>query len=97
MGVAHYTGPFDTVFTAKTRVRLYHASQKTFFSSSEGTEIFLSSPALTLESWVRIPLEAWMSVCIYSVSVLSRMQVEALRRADPQSKECYRQFKTSRN
>jgi hypothetical protein len=29
-----------------------------------------SSPARTLGSWVRIPLEAWMSVCVYSVSVL---------------------------
>jgi hypothetical protein len=27
----------------------------------------LSSPAQTLGSWVRIPLEAWMSVCAYSV------------------------------
>jgi hypothetical protein len=26
-----------------------------------------SSPARTLGSWIRIPLEAWMSVCIYSV------------------------------
>jgi hypothetical protein len=24
----------------------------------------------TLGSWVRIPLEAWMSVCVYSVCVL---------------------------
>jgi hypothetical protein len=29
-----------------------------------------SSPARTRRSWVRIPLEAWMSVCVYSVSVL---------------------------
>jgi hypothetical protein len=29
----------------------------------------LSSPALTLESWVRIPLKAWMLVCVYSVFV----------------------------
>jgi hypothetical protein len=27
----------------------------------------LSSPASTLGSWVRIPVEAWMSVCVYSV------------------------------
>jgi hypothetical protein len=26
-----------------------------------------SSPAQTLGSWVRIPLEAWMSVSVYSV------------------------------
>jgi hypothetical protein len=29
-----------------------------------------SSPARTLGSWVRIPLEVWMSVCVYSVFVL---------------------------
>jgi hypothetical protein len=31
----------------------------------------MSSPAWTLGSWVRIPLEAWMFVCVYSVFVLS--------------------------
>jgi hypothetical protein len=30
----------------------------------------LSSIALTLGSWVRIPFEAWMSICVYSVFVL---------------------------
>jgi hypothetical protein len=30
----------------------------------------MSPPAQTLGSWVRIPLEAWMSVCVYSVFVL---------------------------
>jgi hypothetical protein len=30
----------------------------------------LSSLAGTLGSWVRIPLKAWMSVCVYSVFVL---------------------------
>jgi hypothetical protein len=29
-----------------------------------------SSPARTLGSWIRIPLEAWISVCVYSVFVL---------------------------
>jgi hypothetical protein len=29
-----------------------------------------SSPAPTLESWVLIPLEAWMSVCVYSVYIV---------------------------
>jgi hypothetical protein len=33
----------------------------------------LSSPAPTLGSWVRILLEAWMSVCVYSVFMLSCM------------------------
>jgi hypothetical protein len=31
-----------------------------------------------------------MSVCVYSVFVLSCVQVAALRRADPPSKESYR-------
>jgi hypothetical protein len=31
----------------------------------------MSSPAWTLGSWVRIPLEAWMFVYVYSVFVLS--------------------------
>jgi hypothetical protein len=30
----------------------------------------LSSLARTLGSWVRIPVEAWMSVCVYSVCVV---------------------------
>jgi hypothetical protein len=32
-----------------------------------------SSPARTLGLWIRIPLEAWMSVCIYSPFVLFRV------------------------
>jgi hypothetical protein len=55
--------------------------------------IMLSSPAQTLESWVRIPLEAWMSVCAYSVFLLSCVHVAALRRADPPSKKSYRMCK----
>jgi hypothetical protein len=43
----------------------------------------LSSPAKTLGSWVRIPLEAWVSLCVYSVLVLSCVQVVAFRRAGP--------------
>jgi hypothetical protein len=42
----------------------------------------LSSPSQTLGSWVRMPLKAWMSVCVYSVFVLSCVQIAALRRAD---------------
>jgi hypothetical protein len=33
----------------------------------------MSSPAQPLGSWVRIILEAWMSVCVYSVLLLSRV------------------------
>jgi hypothetical protein len=50
----------------------------------------LSSPARTLGSCVRIPLEACVSVCIYSVFVLYRVYVTALRRADTPYKESYR-------
>jgi hypothetical protein len=49
----------------------------------------LSSPSPTLRSCVRIPLEAWMSVCVYSMFVLSCVQLAAFRRADPPSKESY--------
>jgi hypothetical protein len=27
----------------------------------------MSSPAQTLEMWVRLPLEVWISVCLFSV------------------------------
>jgi hypothetical protein len=47
------------------------------------------SPAQTLGSWVRIPLEAWMFVRVYSVFVLFCVYVAALRRADHPSKEPY--------
>jgi hypothetical protein len=50
----------------------------------------LSSPAQTLESWVQILLEAWMSMCVYYVFVLFCVYVAALRRADPPSEESYR-------
>jgi hypothetical protein len=43
----------------------------------------LFSPSQTLGSWVRIPLEAWIFACVYSLFVLSCVQVAALRRADP--------------
>jgi hypothetical protein len=56
-----------------------------------------SSFARTLGPWVWIPLKAWMSVCVYSVFVLFCMQPAALRRADPSSKESYRQYIGLRN
>jgi hypothetical protein len=49
-----------------------------------------SSPTRTLGSSVRIPLKAWIPMCVYSVFVLFCVQVEALRRADALSKESYR-------
>jgi hypothetical protein len=51
----------------------------------------MSSPARTLRSCVRIPLLAWM--CVH----LLHVQVEALRRAVPPSKEPYRLRKGLRN
>jgi hypothetical protein len=47
----------------------------------------LSSLPRTLGSWVRIPLEAWMSVFI-----LCLCWVAALRRADHSFKESYRMY-----
>jgi hypothetical protein len=37
--------------------------------------------AQTLGLWFRIPLEAWMSVSVYSVFLLSCVQVATLRRS----------------
>jgi hypothetical protein len=56
-----------------------------------------SSLARTLGSCVRFSLEAWVSVCVYSVFVMSCVQVAALRQDDPPSKESYRLCKRSRN
>jgi hypothetical protein len=47
------------------------------------------SPRL-LGPWVRIPLDARLSVCLFCLSCLSCMQAETLWRADPLSKESYR-------
>jgi hypothetical protein len=45
----------------------------------------------SLDRWDRgFESHSWMSVCVYSVFVLSCVQVAALRRADPPSKESYR-------
>jgi hypothetical protein len=49
----------------------------------------LSSLTRTLASWVRVPLKAWTSVCVYSVFVLFCVYVAALWRADHSSKESY--------
>jgi hypothetical protein len=57
----------------------------------------LSSSAQTLGSWVRIPMEAWMSVCVYSVCAVLCVQVASLQWADPRPKESYRMCKISRN
>jgi hypothetical protein len=56
----------------------------------------LSSPSQTLGSWVRVTLESWMPVYIYSLFVLSCVYIVALRLADPPSKESDRPCKRSR-
>jgi hypothetical protein len=48
----------------------------------------MSSPARMLGSWVRIRLEVWVSVCLYSACAVLCVG-KALRRADPPSKEFY--------
>jgi hypothetical protein len=48
-----------------------------------------SSPDRTLGSWVRIPLNAWMSVCIYFIFMLFCVLTAALQQADPPSEESY--------
>jgi hypothetical protein len=40
--------------------------------SLSGLRHEISSPARTLGSWVRIPLKAWLSFCVYPVFVLGR-------------------------
>jgi hypothetical protein len=57
----------------------------------------LSSLGRTMRLRVCIPLDAWMSVCVYSVFVLLCVYAAALRRADPPSKESYRLCKRSIN
>jgi hypothetical protein len=44
----------------------------------------------SLESWIRIPLNSCMSVCVYFVFVLFYVLVAASLRADLPSKESYR-------
>jgi hypothetical protein len=65
--------------------------------SRRGLRHELSSPAQTMGLWARIPLEAWMSVCVYSVFVPSCVQVVALQLTDPPSKESYRLCRSSKN
>jgi hypothetical protein len=57
--------------------------------SPRGLRHEMSPPAETLGSWVRIPLEEWMSVRVSSVLVCP-VKVTTLRRADHPSKESYR-------
>jgi hypothetical protein len=53
----------------------------------------LSSSAQTLGSWVRIPLDAYISVRVSYVFMLFCVQVAALLWAYPPSKESYRLMK----
>jgi hypothetical protein len=66
------------------------AGQISCLQISARSKALTSLPVQTLRSWVRMPLETWISVCIFSVFVLSCVYVAALRLADPPSKESYR-------
>jgi hypothetical protein len=66
----------------------------TVAAGSKACTIFARSNTAIVDSNLT---EAWMSVCVYSLFVLSCVQVAALRRADPQFKESYRLCKLSRN
>jgi hypothetical protein len=52
-------------------VEAYHCLEPIAVAARSKHE--LSPLARTLGSWVRIPLEAWMSVCVYSVCVVLRV------------------------
>jgi hypothetical protein len=56
----------------------------------------LSSPSRTLGSWVRVSLEAWMSVCVYSVFMLLCVVGSGLATGWSPSKESYRLSTRSR-
>jgi hypothetical protein len=87
------------VLGIKELCAVFHYSTGDFGRSERprGLRHELSSPAQSLGSWYRITLEARMSVRVYSVFVLSGVQVEALRRAELPFKESYRLCKRSRN
>jgi hypothetical protein len=71
--VQQYLGNFlAKVLNGKTW-KLRNKARSAFHRRSQwprGIRCEPSSLARTLGSWVPIPLEAWMSVCVYSVSVL---------------------------
>jgi hypothetical protein len=60
------------IFIVRTHECLFSSDYRRVGRSDE-----LSSPAETPSSWVRIPLAAWMSVCVYSMFVQSCVQVVA--------------------
>jgi hypothetical protein len=83
--------PINMLYTSILRYCFFYNFVATFISRSQrprslGHEQY--SPSWTLWSWVWIPLEAWISVCVYSVFMLFCV-VAALRGADPSSKESY--------
>jgi hypothetical protein len=59
--------PLKILISFNFTVRDLHRADN---SGRAGLGYELSSLARTLGSWVRKPLEAWMSVCVYSVFVL---------------------------
>jgi hypothetical protein len=65
---------------------LQYFRHKTAEHSGRAVRHELFSFARTLRSLVRIPLRAWIFVCVYSVFVLSCVGSAALRRAVPHSR-----------
>jgi hypothetical protein len=60
-----------TICSSETSVD-FHRNTRRYIAEgrsqwSRGQRHEPSSPASTLESWVRIPLVVWMSMCVYSV------------------------------
>jgi hypothetical protein len=51
----------------------FHSNEQIMSQWPRGLMQELSSPAQTLGSCVGIPLEAWMSLCVYSVCVVLRV------------------------
>jgi hypothetical protein len=60
----------NTISTAFWRIDMFLVANIRPRLGPRGLRHKSSSPAQTQGSWVRILLEAWMSVCVYSVFVL---------------------------
>jgi hypothetical protein len=62
----------DFIIVKYMKEEIYRSDEKHVSRSQwpRGLRHELCSPAETLGSCVRIPLEAWISVCVYSVFVL---------------------------
>jgi hypothetical protein len=69
-----------------THIFMLKIFSKSFFCRSQWPRSLgheLSSPPQPLGLWIRVPLGAWISVCLYSVFMLSYVKIAALRRLIP--------------